>query len=333
MWSCDSAEPPAGSLLAEGAAMLSALAADFGRIDGVHVFTQRDVRLAPLVPAVFDCRTVRNRDEEASAFRELASQCDFTLIVAPEFDDLLLRRCRLAESVGANLLSPNSDFVSLAADKSATAERLACADVPVPYGISLRREARILHDFPFPAVLKPRFGAGSRDIHFVNRYDDVNELTRCAGEWRLEQWRRGTPASVAVLCGRKGQTALPMCRQRLSDDGRFRYLGGALPVPENMERRGQALAIAAVRSLPMTIGYVGVDLVMGDDPDGSEDVVIEINPRITTSYVGLRRASRKNLAAAMIDGAMGNDFELLFDMEPVEFSADGTIGKLEPQHE
>ena len=57
--------------------------------------------------------------------------------------------------------------------------------------------------------------------------------------------------------------------------------------------------------MPPTVGYVGVDLVLGREPDGSEDVVIEINPRLTTSYVGLRAAARTNLAEAMWQVAQG----------------------------
>ena len=38
--------------------------------------------------------------------------------------------------------------------------------------------------------------------------------------------------------------------------------------------------------------------MLGDDPAGADDVVIEINPRLTTSYLGLRRLARDNLADA-----------------------------------
>jgi hypothetical protein len=68
-----------------------------------------------------------------------------------------------------------------------------------------------------------------------------------------------------------------------------------------------------------------VDLVLGDDPAGREDVVIEVNPRLTTSYVGLRAAARTNLAGAMLAVAQGNLVELPFSPARVEFTADGTV--------
>jgi predicted ATP-grasp superfamily ATP-dependent carboligase len=57
--------------------------------------------------------------------------------------------------------------------------------------------------------------------------------------------------------------------------------------------------------VPGLSGYFGVDLVLGESADGSQDRVIEINPRLTTSYLGLRRLARFNLAQALLRLAQG----------------------------
>jgi hypothetical protein len=74
------------------------------------------------------------------------------------------------------------------------------------------------------------------------------------------------------------------------------------------------------------MGYLGVDLVLGNDPAGSGDVVIEINPRLTTSYVGLRALSRVNLAATMIAVACGREIELCWNAGFIDFTSSGTLG-------
>ena len=89
-------------------------------------------------------------------------------------------------------------------------------------------------------------------------------------------------------------------RQHLSNDGRFHYEGGSLPLPEPLARRAVRLAQQAVQCIPGLRGYVGVDLVLGKMEDGSEDWAIEINPRLTTSYIGLRQSCRQNLAELML---------------------------------
>ena len=48
-------------------------------------------------------------------------------------------------------------------------------------------------------------------------------------------------------------------------------------------------------------GYVGVDMVLGD----AGDYAIEINPRLTTSYLGLRQLCQQNLAELILRLAQG----------------------------
>ena len=59
------------------------------------------------------------------------------------------------------------------------------------------------------------------------------------------------------------------------------------------------------------------------DPAGRDDVVIEINPRLTTSYVGLRALSEVNLAATMIAVARGREVRLCWKSERIHFSSSG----------
>jgi predicted ATP-grasp superfamily ATP-dependent carboligase len=136
---------------------------------------------------------------------------------------------------------------------------------------------------------------------------------------RLERWCSGMAASVALLCGPTGVLPLAPCAQTLSDDGRLRYLGGWTPLSEPLRSRAEQLARRAAACLPTTVGYLGMDMVLGEEP--GSDVVIEINPRLTTSYLGLRRLARENLADAMLGLANGRQVELSFARGRVEFAA------------
>jgi predicted ATP-grasp superfamily ATP-dependent carboligase len=113
--------------------------------------------------------------------------------------------------------------------------------------------------------------------------------------------------------------------QRLSNDGFFSYLGGSTPLDPDLAARARQVALAAVASLPDPHGYIGVDLVLGENSDGSGDCIIEINPRLTTSYIGLRASCRENLAAAMLAIAANRPAALSPRAEPVEFDFDGAV--------
>jgi predicted ATP-grasp superfamily ATP-dependent carboligase len=289
---------PGGSLLREGLAMLTALAQDMAGIDDVHVAVTWDHRLPPVMPPQVEVVEAGCLTEERQAFRRLAAGSDWTVAIAPEFDGILLDRCRGVEDAGGRLLGPRPDLVELAADKHATVEHLAAAGIPAPRGVVLKQGEALPRDFTYPAVLKPRDGAGSQDVRLVGSADEI----ACA-PWpaRLEEFCSGHAASVAVLGGRSDIVALEPCRQDLSGDGRFAYRGGSLPLPRAQALRATRLARRVARALPSFIGYVGIDLVLGAADDGSNDCVIEVNPRLTTSYVGLRVAAEQNLAAIMLE--------------------------------
>jgi predicted ATP-grasp superfamily ATP-dependent carboligase len=314
------------SLIREGTAMIGALIADFTRIAGFRVTALRDARALSLtLPgcAVVDVFSKSSHDEE---LLRLAAEADASILIAPEFDNILFETATRVEAGGGRLLSPSSEFIRIAGNKQRTCEVLATAGVPVPVGSVLEPEDSLPGVFAYPAVLKPIDGAGSQDTYIVNGPHDSPP----AYAWprRLEAFVPGMAASVAFLCGSGNRIPLPACQQRISSDGRMRYLGGELPLAKGLAERAMELADRALAALPATTGYIGVDLVLGREPDGSGDVVIEVNPRLTTSYVGLRAAVNTNLAETMCMVAGGEIVQIEIDPHRLEFDSQGNVSYL-----
>ncbi len=310
--------------------MLSAVLDDLSRVPGVAVVTMlaRDFAApAGSRRAAHPCRRVGPSDEEET-FRELAARADHTLVIAPESGGLLEERCRIAEEAGGRLLGPASAEVRLAADKLALAEHLASHDVPTPHTFPLADVLERGGAIAFPAVCKPRDGAGSQSTYLVGSRADLLRLRDAEPftEFVVQPHAAGTPASVALLLGPLQCVVLPPALQHLSADGHFRYLGGRAPPSPALAERARGLARAAADALPALRGYVGIDLVLGDDPAGSGDRVIEINPRLTTSYVGLRALARSNLAETMLRVARGEPApEPSWREGEVAWTADGRV--------
>ena len=83
-------EVTCGALRSEGWAMLSALLADLERVPGVETVT-----VLPAGAAYVGKTVVENaHDDEETSFCRLARQADYTLVIAPEFRDILATRCR-----------------------------------------------------------------------------------------------------------------------------------------------------------------------------------------------------------------------------------------------
>jgi predicted ATP-grasp superfamily ATP-dependent carboligase len=298
------------SLWAEGRAMLSALREDLSRIPDIQV------------------TTLDTADEES--FRVAARSADYSVVIAPEFDDILATRCRWVREAGGNLLGPSPAAIGLTADKLVLAEHLRQRSVPTPECRPWRHgEPPVL---PFPLVWKPRYGAGSQATFLVR---DAEELSQAIAQAAAEGWHdeslvqryvSGMAASVAFLAGPQQVLPLLPTAQKLSDDGRFHYRGGWLPLPLPLAVRAERLAQRALATVEGLCGYVGVDIVLGAAADGSEDWVIEINPRLTTSYIGQRTLIETNLAQAMLRVAQGETLPPL-PKRPgiVEFQADGRV--------
>ena len=100
-----------------------------------------------------------------------------------------------------------------------------------------------------------------------------------------------------------------------------------MPLEPLLAERASQLAAQAVATLPDPFGYIGVDLVLGHDPEGRDDVVIEINPRLTTSYVGLRAAGARTWPPRCWRWQPASSLRLSFTGQAVEFRADGTLLK------
>jgi predicted ATP-grasp superfamily ATP-dependent carboligase len=215
-------------------------------------------------------------------------------------------------------------MITWASDKQLTAERLARNGVAVPTGKALEQGAPLPSTFSYPAVLKPRDGAGSIGVRVIA---DMGQAAQQSIERasRLEEFCVGQPCSVSLICGNQQATPLPAFTQRLSQDGRFRYLGGERLHDRRLAMRAEQLAMQAAQCFPSEIGYVGVDLVLGPADDGLQDRVIEINPRLTTSYLGLRRLVQGNLAEALLNAAMGQPVRVELVEGPIAFTAGGTV--------
>jgi predicted ATP-grasp superfamily ATP-dependent carboligase len=311
----------------EGRAMLAAALADWQRLPGVETSTLWDVACEPAVQATVIGRSLKN--EEKTAFQALARAADYSLIIAPECDDILARRCAWVEEVDGRLLGCSRSAVRLTGDKLALSKHLTGRGVRTPRCVPyVPREKPAIE---FPAIWKPRDGVGSSATFLVHNWDECQRLPQraraegWAGEAIVQTFMPGQPASVAVLVGPRHLVALPPAEQHLSADGRFHYLGGQVPLPPELAERAQRLARQAVSVVPGLRGYVGVDLALGDAADGSADWVIEINPRLTTSYVGLRALAETNLMKALLDVVEEREPALAWREETVVFRANGDV--------
>ena len=295
--------------------MRDAVVKDFKRIPGTNVFAFPD-EAAPVAQESFD---------------EMCKVSDWTIIIAPAFDDCFGHYAESVQRAGGHLLGPSLDAIRLTSDKFELFNHWRRHNIPTP--ATTDREPTACE--AFPVVWKPRDGAGSTMTFLLaSPHDVVSAHAKIAAENHcgpmiLQEFIPGQAASIAFLCGPASNIPLLPASQLLSNDGRFSYLGGEIPLSPDLARRAVRLGQRAVDCVPGLKGFIGVDLVLGQAEDGTQDYAIEINPRLTTSYVGLRRLAEFNLAEAMLQVATNNlTNPLLWKAERIRFASDGSVEQL-----
>jgi predicted ATP-grasp superfamily ATP-dependent carboligase len=285
-----------------GRAMRLAVGRDFAALPGVRL-----LRLPP--------------GEPEAVLARACERGDAALVIAPESQGTLERLSSLVTRRTVLPLGPGPRAVRLASDKRATVRLLKAAGVRVP---PTARPGSAL-------VVKPRRGCGAEGVLVVRRPGDRARAVRLAGRAArgdgivTEGFVAGSAASASFLVRAGGDGSRPgdllflgLGRQDLRGRVRLAYAGGEVPwsgagtgKPDARRPKASSAgeAVAAARAAVAALaratgdlrGFIGVDLVLGDEGP----VVIEINPRLTSSYLGLRRRFGPALARLMIAAARG----------------------------
>ena len=107
----------------------------------------------------------------------------------------------------------------------------------------------------------------------------------------------------------------------MSTTSGFSYRGGRTPFDHPLAAEAVDAATRTCAALPGLRGYVGVDLVLTD----TGPVVIEVNPRLTTAYLGVRAVLDENVAAMALAACEGTLPEQPIARRRVRFTASGLV--------
>ena len=298
------------SLAREGAAMLAALVADLAAIRQHQIITTADARFPLAVPPGVEVVTLlpERLDRQLD---ELIATADAVWLVAPEIDGCLEHLAARAGRLGTIILGPDASAIRRAADKANLLRRLALHGIRHPNTCVLGAGddcERAADAIGYPLVVKPARGAGCSGVSLARTAGDLHRAVDCSrragvrGALLLQEYLRGVAASVSLLADGRRAVPLTTNRQLVHTSFTFTYCGGSTPLEHPLAERAVDAALRTCRALPGLRGYVGVDLVLTE----SDAVLIEVNPRLTTAYLGARMAIDGNIAALALDACSGS---------------------------
>ncbi|PKL61892.1 MAG: ATP-utilizing enzyme (ATP-grasp superfamily) [Methanomicrobiales archaeon HGW-Methanomicrobiales-2] len=280
-------------LAPEGAAMLAAIRESFERC-GYEVVTPE-------------------RPDFEGEIRRLAPGCDVGLVIAP--DRLLFRYTQILEGLTHNV-GCGSMNAAVCANKQRTAAILSRNGVAVPPDAGEGRR-----------IVKPITGCGAQGVRLTDEEPGAGEFAQAYVE--------GETLSVSLVGSRvtgnvceyySGNPPLLLAVNRqeivVGDDGRVRYLGGETPVHPDREEEIVEVAVRAMNILGCQ-GYAGIDIIAGD-----KIYVVDVNPRPTTSLVGIASVMEEEIADILIKASHGEAPAEVHLSGRVRFDKDGRISRL-----
>jgi predicted ATP-grasp superfamily ATP-dependent carboligase len=294
------------ALLPDALLMLHALVADLADAGCVQLVGLRDHRLAShSFPG--EWRALCSRAQHDEAGDELIRDSDATWPIAPETGGVLESLSERVLGADRLLLGSRPEGVRIGASKLATALRLERARVP---SVPTFRRDDVRADGGTGWVVKPDDGCGCEDVRLFDALEAALRWIDSRSDpqrYVLQPYVQGEPLSLSALARDGEAWLLSVNRQRIAlDGGTFAYRGSVVNVFPDADGRFQRLVQQIAAAIPGLWGYFGVDLILSD----AGPAVVEINPRPTTSYAGLRDALGINPAALVLSLSSSGEFRM-----------------------
>ena len=292
------------SLFSEGFGMLKVSILDFKSL-GFEVKTSLDYRIRSLASQL-DCDTlveITQKMDLIPEFKKFLEDCEYVFIIAPEFSNILYELTQIAKKMDKKLLSMGLEPILEGSSKIKTYNFFKRFSVPTPQTFYLKKKnekIRIDKRLKIPLIVKPDDGVGAESIfyfemqekfsQFISNERDFLDPNR---DYIVQEFIPGSDLSALII---KPENKPPVilsinAQNILLEEKEVKYMGGMTPAKNAEDVKRQIQSYLNKLDLTQYKGIFGIDFK--EKPDHSLSF-IEINPRLTTSYIGVRNITKNN---------------------------------------
>lgn len=291
----DQTVPP--SLLSEGRMMLQAVLDELALLPNIKITVPLEPRCQAglRLPANASKIDIVTGSDVIQQLPEMLADCDIFWPIAPEMQGILSSIAGISSQLRCRTWLSDVDAVAVCSDKYLSYQQLQQHGLPVI-------ETQLLnHQLTAETiVVKPRDGVGCQDSQVLsctalqNWRDSLNQ----ANNYIQQPYTIGQSSSLSALFA-KGQGWLLSCNQQqiALNQTAFTLSGCYVNIDHKNKSEKQWLVDAIAQAIPGLWGYIGIDFI---DTVEQGPLLLEINPRLTTSYVGIRPATGINVAEQLL---------------------------------
>ncbi len=296
------------SLVSEGRLMLQALLDNLSEISDIEIVIMLDGRVNSSINiAGFETVIIKQEQDSYEEFARLALHSDAVWPIAPELDGILQTLCQTVELLGKRLLTSPARAVAITGNKFNTYQHLKqhhIATVPTRMFIGetsdnqhlMQELAELSSTSPTGKIeqwlVKPIDGAGCTGSYILTDRQDFEQMHSREGHYVIQPHIQGKKTSLSCLFKEGIGWLLCANLQQFDIINQQYHLSKIIVNHQSDLSVYQLLVDNIAHALPELWGYAGIDLI--ETPE--QLFVLEINPRLTTSFVGINAALGVNVA-------------------------------------
>ncbi len=276
-------------LLTEGYAMLKSICSNLSSAGHeVHTLLCPKIGKLGLRPPADKIETYFSLDD----VKKILPHVDACIPIAP--DNLLYDLTKMIEAKTSLIGCPSKSILSCSnKDETYRIVSKMSRYFEVPDYATLPLEVdpvlEYCNEIGFPVVIKPVDGAGCEGISVVDSKEGVPGAIKkvsdvsTAKKLIAQEFCEGEHMSCSIICSKSRVLPISMNSQRINISGsNISYLGGISPHP-CVHQEGIFEESKTIAQKLELFGFVGMDLLLS----GDKIYFMEINPRVTTSFIAL----------------------------------------------
>jgi len=316
------------SLFCEGFGMLRSITQDF-KLIGFEIYTLLDYRIHHLsrILTVDNFIKIERKDNYLEQFKILVKECEYAFIIAPETNNILFKLTKIVQNYNKIVLSTNLEGIKIGTSKINTYKFFLKNKILTPktFLIPLKKNnldiefiIQKFYELEQPIIIKPEDGVGAESIYYFETKKQIENFFKhfkykieAGRNYVLQEFIDGRDLSISLI---NTTNSLNLETERpyilsinsqyiniKSSNYKSEYLGGITPTENHQKESLELIKILDKIDFSQFSGYFGIDLIKSTN---SRFYFIEINPRLTTSYIGLRNAIDRNPAELILDSKL-----------------------------
>lgn len=282
------------SLAQEGLLMLKALLNDLNELKEHQISLLLDWRFLNTIESD-NVICINKEDHVINRFESALTEVDAVWVIAPESKHILFNLAQCVETANKLLLLSSSSAIAQTSDKWQTFKQLSKHHIPSVNTAILNQNSPF---FSEGTVIKARDGVGCEDSFFISSQSAFQSLlTQLQPEkYIVQPFMQGESLSLSALF-KKGQAQLLCINRQHIKIKHNQFKLSACEVNIEIDSGDfQKLCSQIANAFPCLWGYVGIDLIRNQQ----QLWVLEINPRLTSSYAGIKQALGINVAKEVL---------------------------------